>query len=61
MLIHVCVSNVSMYANVLSLVIIFNNPAAGYMVYGNLPIRNTNSCHVSMQTTQYGIVTQAGT
>jgi len=36
MLIQVCVSNVSMYANVLSLVIIFNNPAAGRMACGNL-------------------------
>lgn len=48
-----------MYANVLSLVIIFNNPAAGYMARGNLT--NTNSRHISMQTIQYGIVTQAGT
>jgi len=36
MLIQVRVSNVSMYANVLSLVIIVNNPVAGYMACGNL-------------------------
>ena len=36
MLIQVCVSNASMSANVLSLVIIFNSPAAGYMDCGNL-------------------------
>jgi len=58
----VCVSNVSMYANVLSLVIIFNKTHLQVIwLVVTLRIHNTNTCHISIQIIQHDIVTQAET